>query len=215
MNEYGQYVAEDLSGRRFGFLTAIKLTLVRYRGYAVWLCRCDCGEEIRVPSGRLRNGKRVRCDKCRSTPGVSRTHLLTYRSWRGMIERCYRPDVAHQRNYAGRGIVVCERWRGSFAAFLADMGERPSRRHSIERIDNDGNYELGNCKWALPSEQMRNTRRTIWVDYDGERVRLVELCERLGLGYALVRNRIRLDWPLSRALSVGKQAVGRPNKPPV
>lgn len=83
-----------------------------------------------------------------------------YEAWQGMRLRCYSETNRSYPDYGGRGISVCERWRSSPAAFLADMGKRPSAHHSIDRINNDGNYEPGNCRWATASEQAANTRRT-------------------------------------------------------
>lgn len=83
----------------------------------------------------------------------------TYRSWRAMLSRCENPNATGYGRYGGRGITVCDRWRADFTAFLADMGERPSIDHSIDRIDTDGNYEPSNCRWATRSEQQQNKRR--------------------------------------------------------
>ena len=116
-----------------------------------------------------------------------------------MLRRCYGSDPKSE-DYRVRGIVVCERWRGSFNAFFEDMGERPGREYSIERIDNDGDYEPGNCKWATAAEQSLNQRRTIFVERGGARVKLMELCRDLGVNYARVHSRVVLGWDLERAL---------------
>jgi hypothetical protein len=95
-------------------------------------------------------------------PGRRRTHGMSqrpiYYTWKRMKGRCYRPNDSDYRWYGARGIEVCERWRNSFAAFYADMGERPSPQHSIDRINNDGHYEPANCRWATAGEQNRNKR---------------------------------------------------------
>lgn len=103
--------------------------------------------------------------------------------------------------YAGRGIAVCERWH-SFEKFLVDMGEAPGVGYSIERIDNDGNYEPGNCRWATPKEQARNRRSTFWVEAFGVRASLAEHAEAHGVRYKLAWKRIRqYGWSPERALT--------------
>lgn len=92
-----------------------------------------------------------------------------------MQDRCFNPACTAWPNYGGRGIMVCDRWF-SFAAFVGDMGERPAGQYSIERVDNEGDYEPGNCVWALPIFQKFNTRRTAWVEWRGETVTLPSLC---------------------------------------
>ena len=117
-----------------------------------------------------------------------------------MKARCYRRGHDHFRHYGGRGIEVCDRWRLSFQNFLADMGSRPGPEYSIDRIDNDGDYEPGNCRWALDAQQRVNQRRTLFVEWEGRRVLLLELSRRLGKNYQCVRGRLSLGWDLQRAL---------------
>lgn len=95
-----------------------------------------------------------------------------------MKRRCFDQTYPQYPDYGGRGITVCDRWRNSFDCFLADMGQKPSPKHSIDRFpDNNGNYEPGNCRWAVQKEQANNTRKTVWVELDGVRRSLVEWCE--------------------------------------
>ena len=93
--------------------------------------------------------------KFEKTHGMSRTRI--YRTWQGMHERCYNSKRANHKNYGGRGVAVCERWH-TFENFYADMGDKPSPKHSLDRINNDGDYCLDNCKWSTPQEQIRNQR---------------------------------------------------------
>jgi hypothetical protein len=100
-----------------------------------------------------------------------------------MKRRCYSPNDAYFESYGGRGITVCDAWLRSFAVFLQDMGAQPATGYSIERLDNDGNYEPGNCVWATPKQQARNRRNTVWVQYQGEVIALAEAAERAGVDY--------------------------------
>lgn len=158
---------EDLTGQRFGRLMVIsKTTSNKYR-QSMWLCRCDCGTEKTILGLSLKHGKTTSCG-CRNREVASErftTHghtrggrTLEYQSWLAMIRRCNNPNEAIYHYYGGRGIKVCERWVNSYENFLEDMGKRPSKNHSLERIDVDGDYEPSNCKWATRTEQALNKR---------------------------------------------------------
>ena len=125
----------------------------------------------------------------------------SYQSWTAMIQRCRNPNAAGYRNYGGRGITVCEAWRHDFSAFLHDMGRKPSQRHSIERSNNDKDYDPQNCKWALPTEQMRNRRNSFFVDVNDERVPLEQLAQKYNIPSNTLRARIVKGWPLVEALT--------------
>ena len=157
----------NLAGQTFGRLTAIRRAENDDNGRARWLCDCECGNSTTARSTDLTGGKQLSCGCWRreasgmrgptyehSRPGhFSRT----YRSWSGMIQRCTNPKNPSY-NCTVRGITVCDRWLNSFAAFLEDMGECPDNEHSIDRINNDGNYEPSNCRWADKWTQARNRR---------------------------------------------------------
>jgi hypothetical protein len=113
-----------------------------------------------------------------------------YRAWINVIGRCEDERSKSYKNYGARGIRVCDRWRASYEAFLADMGRRPSASHSIERNDNDGPYSPENCRWATKMEQSQNRRGNYTLTLDGETVCLAEACRRLGLQYKTIHNRI-------------------------
>lgn len=156
----------DLTGSTFGYLTAIRrLEDTRASGYP-WLCICACGKEATVRIESLAQGKTLSCGCKRIEACLARTKhghsrrigkTKTYIVWRAMHQRCKQPKNNHYKYYGGRGIKICERW-GSYENFLIDMGERPDGL-SIDRINNDGDYEPSNCRWATHTQQMNNTRR--------------------------------------------------------
>lgn len=151
----------DLSGNRFGCWNVVRRA--ENAGTATrWLCRCDCGTQSLVRAAHLTNGASTNCGCQRVGPvkhgassGGTRGFSLTYRSWRAMRARVLNPGNKAYHHYGGRGIRICERWK-DYAAFLADMGERPSIAHSIDRREANGNYEPGNCRWATQAEQVES-----------------------------------------------------------
>lgn len=151
------------TGNRYGRLIVLKRAENDRHGNNRWLCRCDCGTLRIVVGYNLRNGNTRSCGCLRREAGTnSRTHGMTgtriYKSWDMMIQRCTNPRCKDYYNYGGRGIQVCPRWRYSFENFLKDMGDMPEGL-ILDRINNDGHYELGNCRWATPKEQANNRRK--------------------------------------------------------
>lgn len=213
-----------LVGQRFGCLVVTRRASAGERpkgerNHSHWVCRCDCGVELITRGALLKAGMIKTCGIAGHTwaavqrmAGVSWQFPIEYRCWETMINRCRNVSDPHHRAYVERGIAVCERWRGDhgFLNFLFDMGEKPTPKHTIERIDNDRGYEPGNCRWATNDEQQRNKRTSIWVEHEGERVLLVELAGRLGLNYATVKGRLKIGWPLDKALTAPVRSyVGR------
>jgi hypothetical protein len=154
----------DISGQRFGRLTVLGYAESRnYRAF--WNCLCDCGMELIVEGKKLRSGHTQSCDCLKREKAATRlrTHSLTYTkeysTWLNIKQRCYNPSNPEYRYWGGRGIEMCASWRNSFEAFYTDMGSAPDASLSIDRINNDGNYEPGNCRWATALMQARNQRQ--------------------------------------------------------
>ncbi len=154
--------ALDIAGQRFGKLTALRSTGRRYAvgdrvySWVLWECVCDCGGTTEAPTAHLRRGMRTTCG-CYHR---GRKYDNRFNCYRAMVRRCADPKAAKYHRYGGRGITVCARWLGDFGfeRFCEDMGPRPDGLE-VDRTDNDGNYEPGNCRWATRKEQCNNTSR--------------------------------------------------------
>jgi hypothetical protein len=200
----------DLKGKQFGRFTVLSEgTKKKYTRY--WHCQCSCGNTRIIPQGNLIRGLSQSCGCLRdertrvrnSTHGHTRGYgtTLEYKSWLEMIHRCCCTTSASYGSYGGRGITVCDEWRHSFEQFLADMGPRPSREHSIDRIDNDGPYSKSNCRWATRKQQCRNRRSSRFVSYDGQSRTLAEWSEITGIKQHTLNRRLWRGWSAERTLT--------------
>lgn len=202
----------DIAGERFRHLTVI-----RYVGPspdsagAAWLCRCDCGNERTAAGSDLRRGRVNSCgignhDRAkRKSPRVnlSREHS-EHRAWRGARNRCFNPKDPDFRTYGGAGITMCDRWRRSFLDFLADVGPRPSPKHTLDRYPNNaGNYEPGNVRWATAAEQNRNRRDNRMIEHNGRIQCVTDWARELGMSFSTIFRRLNAGWSNERALTSG------------
>jgi hypothetical protein len=156
---------KDLTGQRFHRWTAKSFAGMRGTAGAFWACVCDCGTKRDVLTSNLTRGLTRSCG-CHSKEVTSARNMVhgmsktrpEYNAWLNMNKRCYNQNDPRFKWYGARGISVCDRWRNNFVAFFEDMGPRPSPKHSIDRENNDGNYEPGNCRWATAKQQQNNRR---------------------------------------------------------
>lgn len=184
------------------------------------VCRCECDKKtiVIVRQDQMRSGKTRSCgclhderarahmtamdkrgNKHRQTHG--RTNTPEFYIWHSMNQRCTNPKQHSFPRYGGRGITVCARWLHTFENFLADMGERPTPQHTLERNDNDGNYEPANCRWATPAEQGVNRGTNKFLTYRGETLCLTEWARRLGMNRGAIQKRLHKGWSVEDALT--------------
>ncbi len=198
---------QDITGQRYGILI-----VVRPFGYTRqpcgkrllhWLVRCNCGNEKTALRANLDAGRTNSCGCREGGYRHGKIHVPEYNRWKAMRSRCTYRKAECYPNYGGRGIKVCERWNGpnGFANFLADMGAMPSCKHTLDRINNDGDYCPENCRWTTYKDQRRNTRTNRLVTYSGETKTLAEWIEILRLNGRLIRTRIERGWPSEEAFN--------------
>jgi hypothetical protein len=164
-------------------------------------CECSCGEflDSSLYKGRQRrfvHGHNAVQHGCAGTP--------EWIAWNHIIQRCTNPNCREWRNYGARGITICSEWRHDFPAFLAHIGHRPTSKHSIERIHNDGNYEPGNVCWATQREQTRNTRRNLLITFNGQTKCIRDWAREFGINHETLRHRI-VKMGLSMDRAIGKR----------
>lgn len=203
-------------GSKFGRFTILKEGIAVKYGKTTMrkvVCKCDCGTEKEIDFNSVKSGKSTSCG-CFNREHSKKLHtkhgmamLKTgvrhpdYNIWIKIKSRCLNPNDNSYSNYGERGIIVCDRWKESFEYFIADMGWRPNKNYSIERIDYNGNYCPENCKWIHKSEQSKNSRRVKLIEYNGFHYCLTDLCKLLNLPYSTMRHRVYdLNIPFSEAI---------------
>ncbi len=201
----------DLTGQKFFRLTVIR-TVRNHRNQKAWECLCSCGNTRVVTASNLYSGKSNSCGCYRNERTAARmtrhghsaggSRSKEYSTWMGMRSRCFNPADRRYADYGGRGITLCERWENSFEAFYADMGARPSPRHSIDRINNDGPYAPGNCRWATAQQQANNKRNNRILTHGGRSQTLSQWAVEIGIKPLALHHRIdSYGWSVDRALT--------------
>lgn len=195
-------MVHGLTGRRFDRLVVVSREPNSSTGKTLWLVQCDCGTRTVVQAGNLVGGHTGSCGCTKRDRSPNLKHGMTrsreYRAWEAMLRRCRRPTDSAYMNYGGRGIRVCGRWT-KFEAFFEDMGECPPGM-TIDRIDNDGDYEPGNCRWATVKQQGQNKRNNVLLTWQGQTLCVAEWARRRGLSDGTIRSRIKRGWSVERAL---------------
>ena len=198
-------------GNTYGRLTVISKDVAGSSGQIKWKCGCTCGNTVIVRGDSLRGGATLSC-KCLNNEiasnsftkhGMSKT--TTYRSFYNMLHRCYRASHKNFDRYGGRGIKVCDRWKNSFVNFVSDMGDKPIGM-TLDRINNDKNYEPDNCQWATQKEQSRNTSRNVILSLHGETKCISDWAKDLKIPIETLSSRInKLKWNDAKALTTSIQ----------
>lgn len=192
----------DLAGQRFGRLTVIERVRPKSGMKWKWKCKCDCSSVVEVWSYDLITGNKKSCGCLRTemltAHGMSRTRV--YHIWSKMMSRCNKPNEIAYHNYGGRGIRVCDKWQEFIPFYNWAIASGYNDELSIDRINNDGNYEPSNCKWSTRKEQANNKRNNIWLEYRGEVKTISQWSDICGIPRAIIGQRIRAGWSVEKAL---------------
>jgi hypothetical protein len=217
---------QDLTGQRFGRLVVQSFIEASKNG-SRWLCICDCGNTNNVLASNLKAGHCTSCGCFQREDSAKRIHIALaakithgrsktpeYRIWKGMICRCYNKNRDNYPRYGGRGIMVCEMWRHSFEAFIADVGPRPSPKHTLDRYpDTNGHYEPQNVRWAVLQEQNNNRRNNRIIEYNGERKTIMQWSRTLNTSRRVLSDRLdKLGWSVEQAFTTPVKHYLSPTK---
>ena len=194
----------DLTGMKFNRLTVVSRAENAKGGITRWNCICECGNTVVVRGHNLKNGSVKSCGCYKPKRGKHQmTGTRLYRIWRAMRSRCYLETNPRYKDYGGRGICVFSEWNNDFQSFYNwSISNGYGENLTIDRIDNDGNYEPSNCRWISYSEQDNNKRSCLKLTYNGKTQNLRQWCDELGLDYKRMHNRIHKNgWSVERAFT--------------
>ncbi len=194
----------DLTGKKFAHLIVLSFdgrhACPSSNSVFYWKCRCDCGQTKSVSGFHLTSGHTTSCGCQKGRFSHRLSYTKVYGIWSTMKQRCGNPKSTEYHKYGARGIRVCERWL-QFENFYADMGD-PPKAHSIDRRDNDGNYEPGNCRWATRITQQNNMRMNHWIEYNGKKMTSAQWSRELGIKGTTINNRVHRGFSIPEILSV-------------
>lgn len=208
--------AIDVTGQRFGRLVALGPIGQDRTHQIIWLCQCDCGNTCTPLLFNLRGGKSRSCGCLHDEAARNRltTHGLKnhplHITWTNMLFRCMNSNYTGYKNYGGRGIAVCSEWQDDFKAFYDYASQLPhcgEKGYSIDRINNDGNYEPGNVRWATRLEQNLNRRMSRTITFDGRTQSLTAWADEVGVTPRLLRYRLKAGWSLERVLGLDAESL--------
>lgn len=205
----------QLEGMQFAELRVVGPADAQGRRGRYWFCECSCGKTTSVLGAKLVSGHTKSCGHL-AHQGVPQTHGKTntreYKIWAHIVQRCTNPKRVQYHRYGGRGIKICERWRNDFAAFFEDMGPAPFPDAQIDRKDNDGHYEPGNCRWVTPTENKRNRANAVRLTHGDLTLSLGEWSERLGVHIRALKTRYYRGWTPDEIISGKKSTAPPPRK---
>lgn len=197
----------NLTNQTFGRLTVFERAKNNKSNKTKWKCRCSCGKITTVFASHLKSGHTISCGCLKEEVLFKRNFIhgmcdsSEHKAWSGMIARCHNPSEPVFKHYGDRGIKVCDEWRNDFMAFYNHVGKRPSPKHSIDRKNNDSNYEPGNVRWATCCEQMNNKRTNHKITIHGWTMNLCQWAKFIGLKYETLHSRIlKHNWPPAKAI---------------
>ncbi len=198
---------KDLTGRVFGLWTVEGFDSLNERGKAMFRCVCWCGKTGVIDGASLSRKHSNSCgclrDKIISQVNTRHGQRYTdiYNIWCGIKKRTECPDYVHYSRYGGRGIGLCKEWSESFTQFAEDMGPRPTKKHTVDRINNSLGYSKDNCRWATYKEQARNRRSNVRLEFNGETLTIAEWAERFHINDQILAKRIRTGWSIEKAIT--------------